>query len=293
MDFRKKVDKQWVIWVEKQMDWIRSNDGVPLSGKRAGIFPSFARFPCYLDHIISCCSEGRDEDYKPSIANIKVINYYLQKMAATLLEALKECAARETTDQQYASNVMLMENTFFFTQAIKHRGKEFADLFTKQVTKANAICKESTDAYLGWMIKREFATLHELFSRVSKIRKEHGDKEVPNHVPKAQFVKTLTKEASREAMKERIASVYLRMGKHLSEEGALLPVAWKALVKVLYEWFGRWEKLSTAIYRHKLDPSAVDVVRIAKAAGGASKKQSSQSAEFGFKSILALGNKDK
>jgi Exocyst complex component Sec3 len=293
LDLRKKVDKQWVLWVEKQMEWLRSNDGVPLSGKRAGIFPSFARFPCYIDHIIYCCSEGRDEGYMPSIANIKVINYYLQKMAATLLESLKECAARETTDQQYASNVMLMENSFFFTQAMKHRGKEIADLFSKQVTKANAICKESTDAYLGWMIKREFAVLHELFSRVSKIRKEHGDKEVPTHVPKNQFVKTLTKEASREVLKERIASVYIRMGKHLSEEGGLLPVAWKALVKVLYEWFGRWEKLSSTIYKHKLDPSAVDVVRIAKAAGGASSKSRvSQSGEFGFKSILALG-KDK
>jgi hypothetical protein len=61
---------------------------------------------------------------------------------------------------------------------------------------------------------------------------------------------------------------------------------------VLYEWFGRWEKLSSAIYSHKLDPSSVDVVRIAKAAGGASKPRVSQSGEFGFKSILALG-KDK
>ena len=57
------------------------------------------------------------------------------------------------------------------------------------------------------------------------------------------------------------------MEKHLSEEGGLLPVAWKALVKVLYEWFGRWEKLSSQIYKHVLEPSAVDVVRIAKAAG--------------------------
>lgn len=57
------------------------------------------------------------------------------------------------------------------------------------------------------------------------------------------------------------------MEKHLSEEGGLLHVAWKALVKVLYEWFGRWEKLSSTIYKHMLEPSAVDVVRIAKAAG--------------------------
>jgi hypothetical protein len=87
--------------------------------------------------------------------------------------------------------------------------------------------------------------------------------------------------------------------------GQLLVVAWKALVKVLYEWFGRWEKLCTSIYQHKVDPSAVDVVRIAKAAGGgaAGMRKSTQSTtttdttttnnntgEFGFKSILALGN---
>ena len=68
-------------------------------------------------------------------------------------------------------------------------------------------------------------------------------------------------------MKEKIAIIYSRMEKHLSEEGGLLPVAWKALVKVLYEWFGRWEKLSSQIYKHVLEPSAVDIVRIAKAAG--------------------------
>ena len=66
------------------------------------------------------------------------------------------------------------------------------------------------------------------------------------------------------------------MEKHLSEDGGLLPVAWKALVKVLYEWFGRWEKLSSQIYKHVLEPSAVDVVRIAKAAGANSKPNAAE-----------------
>ena len=294
LDLRKRADKQWVVWVEKQMEWIRSNDGVPLTGKRAGIFPSFARFPCYLDHVLMCCREGREEEYVPDMGHIKVINYYLQKMAATLLESLKEASMRDTTEKEYAANVMQMENTYFFTQSIKARGPTIADLFSKQMTKANALCKESTDAYLGWMIKKEFTILHELFSRLSRIRKEYGDKEVPEHVDAKDFVRTLTKEASREILKDRISSMHSRMGKHLSEEGGLLPVAWKALVKVLFEWFGRWEKLSASIYKHKLDPGALDVVRIAKAAGGASKPKPSQSGnEFGFKSILALKNKDK
>ena len=293
LDLRKRADKQWVVWVEKQMEWIKTHDGVPLSGKRAGIFPSFARFPCYIDHVLICCREGKDDKYVPNISQIKVINYYLQKLAACLLDSLKDCAQRESTDQQYAAKVMQMENSYFFTHSLRNRGPGVEALFTKQITKANSMCKDSTDAYLGWMIKREFATLHELFSKVSKIRKEHGDKEVPNHVPKTQFVRTLSKEASREAMKERIGSMYSRMGKHLSEEGGLIPIAWKALVKVLYEWFGRWEKLSTSIYRHTLDPSAVDVVKIAKAAGGGKSavKSSGGANEFGFKSILALQNK--
>jgi len=63
--------------------------------------------------------------------------------------------------------------------------------------------------------------------------------------------------------------VYARMEKHLSDGGGLLPIAWKALVKVLYEWFGRWEKLSTSCYKFILEPSAIDVVRLAKAATGA------------------------
>lgn len=299
LDLRKKADKQWVAWVEKQIEWIKSNEGVPLSGKRAGVFASFARFPMYLDHLMQCCSEGREEDYVPDLGGIKVINYYLQKMAVNLLESLKDCANRDSTEKTYAANVMKMENTYFFTQSIKQRGDIMSKLFAKQVMKANAICKESTDAYLGWMIKREFTALHELFSRVSKARKEYDDKDVIKHVPKDQFVKVLQKEASREVLKEKIGAMFARMEKHLSEEGGLIVVAWKALVKVLYEWFGRWEKLCTSIYQHKIDPSAVDVVRIAKAAGttstktlgtGTSGAATNNSTEFGFKSILALGN---
>jgi len=143
--------------------------------------------------------------------------------------------------------------------------------------------------------------MHSLFSNISRIRKEVGDADVPIHVPRAQFVRTLQKESSREIMREKIGVVYARMEKHLSESGGLLPVAWKALVKVrsmirpnhlllnsaqhdtmsihttsppllqvLYEWFGRWEKLSTSCYKFILEPSAIDVVRIAKAASGSS-----------------------
>lgn len=177
LDLRKKVDKQWVSWVEEQIEWIRSCPGVPANGKRAGVFMSFSRFPSYIDHILTCCREGRNDGYTPDLTNIKVISYYLQKMATALLESLRVCSERETTDQQYASHVMRMENTYFFTHCIKKRGPEISGLFQKQLTKASAICKESTDAYLGWMIKREFKELHTLFSNISRIRREVGDKD--------------------------------------------------------------------------------------------------------------------
>ncbi|KAL3915562.1 MAG: hypothetical protein SGILL_005592, partial [Bacillariaceae sp.] len=293
LDLRKKVDKQWVAWVEQQIEWVRSNPGVPMNGKRAGIFPSFARFPCYIDHILLCCREGRKETFTPDLANIKVVSYYLQKMATALLESLRICAERETTDQQYGASVMQMENSYFFTQAMKNRGNEITALFQKQITKANAICKASTDAYLGWMIKREFKSLHALFSNISKIRREVGDKDVPMHIPKATFIRTLAKESNREILKEKIAIIYSRMEKHLSEEGGLLPVAWKALVKVLYEWFGRWEKLSSQIYKHVLEPSAVDVVRIAKAAGATTGQDDRMGrGELGLSNVVRNSNRD-
>ena len=258
LDLRKKVDKQWVIWVEEQIKWIRTNPGVPTNGKRAGVFSSISRLPSYLDHVLLCCRAGRPKDYSPNLAKIKVVSYYLQKMASALFASLNECAERETTDQQYAANVMRMENSYFFTQSMKQRGVEMAALFQKQITGASVICKQSTDAYLGWMIKREyfaaelparyvfarsrltaapsvageFKAMHSLFSNISRIRKEVGDADVPIHVPRAQFVRTLQKESSREIMREKIGVVYARMEKHLSESGGLLPVAWKALVKV-------------------------------------------------------------
>jgi len=288
LDLRKKVDKQWVTWVEEQIKWIRTSPGVPPNGKRAGVFTTCARVPSYLDHVMICCKAGRPSDYTPNLHNIKVITYYLQKMASALFTSLHECAERETTDQQYAANVMRMENSYFFTQSIKQRGSEMTNLFQKQIAAASAICKQSTDAYLGWMIKREFKALHSLFSNISRIRRDVGDADVPIHVPRATFVKTLTKESNREVLKEKIGIIYARMEKHLSEAGGLLPVAWKALVKVLYEWFGRWEKLSTQCYKYILEPSAVDVVRIAKAAGGGTTVKAKLSSEKA--TLIGAGN---
>jgi hypothetical protein len=217
-----------------------------------------------------CCRAGKSADRVLNLAGIKVVAYYLQKLSAALFNSLHACSERETTDQQYAANVMRMENSYFFTQTIKQRDPELVALFQKQITAASSICKQSTDSYLGFMIKREFKSLHSLFSNISRIRREVGDGEVPIHVPFSTFERTLVRECNRDILKEKIGSIYFRMEKHLDEVGGLLPVAWKALVKVLYEWFGRWEKICTQIYSFNLQPNASDVVRIAKQVAGIS-----------------------
>jgi len=268
-DLRKKVDKVWLSWVENQIRWIKTNHGVPANGKRAGVFDSFQRFPAYLDHVVICCKK---DDYTPNISKIKFASFYLQKMAGELFASLHECAERETTDQQYAANVMRMENSYFFSQTIKQRGTQMATLFEKQINAANTICKTSTNAYLGWMIKREFKQLHQMFTNISHIRKDVGDADVPIHIRKDVFTKTLAKESNQDILKEKIKAIHSRMGKHLSNTSALLPVAWKALVKVLYEWFQSWEKVSTQCYGHTLEPSAIQVVRIAKDAANVIQK---------------------
>ncbi len=91
--------------------------------------------------------------------------------------------------------------------------------------------------------------------------------------------------------------MYSRMEMDLCEEGGFLPKAWKALVKVLFEWFGRWEKLSSQIYLHRLDPGAMEILRIANAVGGAAKPKAEEKdhgTDQGFKSgLMLLSSKGK
>ena len=59
---------------------------------------------------------------------------------------------------------------------------------THQIMGASVICKQSVDANLAWMIKREFKAMHSLFSNISRVRKDVGNADVPIHVPPAQAV---------------------------------------------------------------------------------------------------------
>jgi len=286
MALKGQVEKQWTSWIKEQIDWIKTHPGVPASGKQAGVFQSFARFPSYIDHLIVCCHG------EPStLPNMKVATRALQRLATALLESLAACTVREGTDQEYAVEVMRMENAHFLAATMKAR-PETRDIFERHITQATAICKSASDSYLGWMIKREFKNLHSLFSRISKIRKESGDKDIPLHVPRANFTRTLDRECGREVLRGKISAIHGRMEKHLSDESALLPETWKQLVRVLYEWFGRFEKLSSQCYGVRLEPSAVDVVRIAKdvAGPGHGSRQSSSSSLGSSKRPLTGGS---
>jgi hypothetical protein len=114
LDLKKKVDKKWVAWAEDQIKWIQSNPNLPTTGKRTGIFVSFSRFPSYLDHVMTCIRARHPSDQVPNLSKIKVVAYYLQKMAVAFFNSLHECSERETTDQQYAANIMRMEKQLLF-----------------------------------------------------------------------------------------------------------------------------------------------------------------------------------
>ena len=60
-----------------------------------------------------CIKAGRPSDQVPNLSKIKVVAYYLKKLDGTLFNSLHEYSRRETTDQQYAANVMRMENSYF------------------------------------------------------------------------------------------------------------------------------------------------------------------------------------
>jgi len=178
LDIRKKADVVWVGWVEDQIKWVRTHQGVPLDGKQAGIFSNFSRFPSYLDYVMKCCKAGKVEGSVPNLSKNKVISYYLQKMAGALFSSLQDCANRETTDKQYASHVMRIENSHFFIHSLKQRDAVFSEILKNQITSAHTICKQSIDAYFGWMIKQDMKALHSLFSNISRVRKEVGESDV-------------------------------------------------------------------------------------------------------------------
>ena len=68
---------------------------------------------------------------------------------------------------------------------------------------ASVICKQSTDAYLGWMIKREFKAMHSLFSNISRVRKDVGDADVTTKVATAATAEGGVSAAGRKGREEK------------------------------------------------------------------------------------------
>lgn len=268
LDIRKKADIVWVGWIEDQIKWIRTHPGVPLDGKKAGIFSSFSRFPSYLDYVMKCCKAGRAEGSVPNLSKNKVISYYLQKLAGALFSSLQDCANRETTDKQYALHVMRIENSHFFIHSLKQCDAVFSEILKNQITSAHTICKQSIDAYIGWMIKQDLRALHSLFANISRVRKEVGESDVHIHIPRQTFEKVFSEQASYDVLKGKITSMHSLMQEHFSIAGGLVPFLWKAFGKMLFQWFTRWENISTQCYKLVLQPSAVEVVKMTKLIAG-------------------------
>ena len=267
LDLRKQVDKQWGAWIDEQIQWIHTNPGMSKDGKRVGVLPAFLRFPSYLDHLIhSCRTLGTDPNH---LVKVKVVCHYLQKLANALFESLHTCADKvsENEGTSYVGHVLRMENSYFFFQTVQNRS-ELSILFQKHMASANALCKSNISSYISFLIKREFKGLYQIFSQISKIRRDVGDaKQVQARISKQSVVSILSSDAGRDNTRSKLIRMYERARKHMSRNSNLLPFAWKALVKDLYELFGRWEKLCMQCYSLSLEPNAVDIVRMAKEVG--------------------------
>jgi hypothetical protein len=88
------------------------------------------------------------------------------------------------------------------------------------------------------------------------------------HIPRQTFEKVFSEQASYDVLKAKITAMHSLMQKHFSVAGGLVPILWKAFGKILFEWFTRWEKISTQCYKLVLQPSAVDVVKMTKLIAG-------------------------
>ena len=95
------ADKVWEAWVEDQVAWIEEGHGIPYNGKRAGVFSSFARFPTFVDRVIS--NVGKHGETSEAITGGIV------KIAVALFSSLKSVVERDGTDKQYACHVVVLE----------------------------------------------------------------------------------------------------------------------------------------------------------------------------------------
>ncbi len=254
--FKESTEKQWHEWVSGQVLWVKTHPGVPSSGKRAGVFTSFAKFPCFVDQVFAC-NGGEGGDGVGSLI----------LLADALFESLEECRERDSTDKQYAADVMTIENCNFFVKSMAQR-IEAGKVFEKHIQKADTLLAKSSGVYIKWMIKREFKGLYGLFLTISRIRKDVGDRDVPIHCPRSTFVRTLSKEAGVEVVKDKIVEIRKRMEKHLSEESCITSKLWADLTAVFVRDYAGFENVSMGLYSNRPEVGVDELGRLLREVGG-------------------------
>ncbi|GMI12063.1 hypothetical protein TrRE_jg12828 [Triparma retinervis] len=255
------ADKVWEAWVEDQVAWIEEGHGIPYNGKRAGVFSSFARFPTFVDRVLS--NVGKHGETSEAITGGIV------KIAVALFSSLKSVVERDGTDKQYACHVVVLENCNFFMKAVgKRRDDGVGTCLDGLLQEAKRMFGKSCDKYLKWMIKREFKGLYTLFANISRIRKDVGDDDVLIHCPRASFSRTLGKEAGGVEVKEKVGEIRKRMEKHMCEESGGLDLVWGQLGRAFMKDYGNFSKVSGSIFNVKFEVGVVELGKLVGAAGG-------------------------
>jgi hypothetical protein len=163
---------------------------------------------------------------------------------------------------------MRIENSHFFSVSVSQRTSSLSDLFTSHLAVADDMFKSSIASYTKFMFKREFKGLLQLFSTIARIRKDVGDADVPIHLPRASFMRSLSKEASAEALAEKVKVVRGRMEKHTTADSQCLAKLWGEFGRQLCEDYRSYEKVASLIYQVKPDVGRDELQRILRVAGG-------------------------
>ena len=136
---KEKIQKRWTDWIDRQVAWVLESQGVTTNGKRSGVLLSFARFPTLVEKVFRY---GGGESTR------------VQKVAHALFRSLDAVVKRSSTDKQYASDVLVLENCHFFLRTLRGKNEEVE--LGSLVEKAKGMFILSCKSYIKWMIKREF-----------------------------------------------------------------------------------------------------------------------------------------
>jgi hypothetical protein len=284
LEFKGLLVQKFFKFIEDQRVWIVSQKP---DARRAGILPSFARFPALVDAMQSAVRRvDPQEEHIPG----EVLTAY-QKLAHTLFQHLDACALG---NPKYA-NVVRLENFYFFWKTIELRNVSVLDDFTLQASAAFEAC---SGQYVEWLIQYQFPQLIEFFNRVEDLVSTVGARDVSYHENRKKLDTVLRKYCEEAVLLDGLKATHTRMQKHLCSESNLAVTLWENLAGVLFAMFSRFEELCMVCYDFTMAPSAMDVRNMAAwvdhevKSGIISPKSSTAASAFGSprsSSALSLG----